>query len=61
MRQCHNHPGERWTQDDYQGLAAFFAQVRYKDGPFFIQIYDKEETVYLDREPRWNIHAPETS
>ncbi len=46
---CHNHPGERWTQDDYHGLAAFFAQVRYKDGPFFIQLYDKEETVYLDR------------
>jgi hypothetical protein len=25
---CHNHPFERWTQDDYWGLAAFFAQVR---------------------------------
>ncbi len=24
---CHNHPFERWTQDDYYGLAAFFAQV----------------------------------
>jgi hypothetical protein len=43
---CHNHPGERWTQDDYYGLAAFFARVRYRDGPFFVQIYDKEETVY---------------
>lgn len=47
---CHNHPGERWTQDDYYGLAAFFARVKYRDGPFFIQIYDKEETVYLPRE-----------
>jgi len=27
---CHNHPFERWTQDDYYGLAAFFAQVRLK-------------------------------
>lgn len=43
---CHNHPGERWTQNDYYGLAAFFARVGYKDGPFFIQIYDKEETVF---------------
>jgi len=43
---CHNHPGERWTQDDYYGLAAFFARVRYRDGPFFVQLYDKEETVY---------------
>src|SRR5262249_48717050 len=25
---CHNHPFERWTQDDYHGLAAFFAQVK---------------------------------
>jgi hypothetical protein len=28
---CHNHPYERWTQDDYYGLAAFFAQVQLKD------------------------------
>ncbi len=47
---CHNHPGERWTQDDYYGLAAFFARVRYRNGPFFIQIYDKEETVYEARQ-----------
>jgi Protein of unknown function (DUF1553)/Protein of unknown function (DUF1549) len=47
---CHNHPFERWTQDDYYGLAAFFARVRYKDGPFFQQIYNKEETVWLDRQ-----------
>jgi hypothetical protein len=47
---CHNHPGERWTQDDYYGLAAFFARIRYRDGPFFREIYNKEETVYVTRE-----------
>lgn len=26
--QCHNHPYERWTQDDYLSLAAFFTQVK---------------------------------
>lgn len=26
--QCHNHPFERWTQDDYLGLAAMFTQVK---------------------------------
>lgn len=26
--QCHNHPFERWTQNDYLGLAAFFTQVK---------------------------------
>lgn len=25
---CHDHPFERWTQDDYLGLAAFFTQVK---------------------------------
>jgi hypothetical protein len=47
---CHNHPFERWTQDDYYGVAAFFSRVRYKDGPFFAHIYNKEETVWLDRQ-----------
>jgi hypothetical protein len=47
---CHNHPGERWTQDDYYGLAACFAQIHYRDGPFFDHLYNKEETVYLTRE-----------
>jgi hypothetical protein len=27
---CHNHPFERWTQDDYYSFAAFFAQVQRK-------------------------------
>lgn len=25
---CHNHPLDRWTQDDYHGLAAIFAKVK---------------------------------
>jgi hypothetical protein len=28
--QCHNHPFERWTMDDYYGFAAFFGQVGRK-------------------------------
>jgi hypothetical protein len=47
---CHNHPGENWTQDDYYALAAFFARIQYRDGPFFIQIYDKEETILTRRD-----------
>jgi hypothetical protein len=27
---CHNHPFERWTQDDYYGFAAFFSGVKRK-------------------------------
>ncbi len=28
---CHHHPFEVWSQDDYYGMAAFFAHVRRKD------------------------------
>jgi len=27
---CHNHPFERWTQDNYYGLAAFFNRIQRK-------------------------------
>lgn len=30
---CHNHPFERWTQDNYYGLAAFFNRVQRKKSP----------------------------
>ncbi len=29
---CHNHPFEKWTQDDYYGFAAFFSRVKQKPG-----------------------------
>ena len=29
--QCHHHPYERWSQDDYWGLAAFFGRVGRKE------------------------------
>lgn len=28
--QCHNHPFERWTQDDYHHMAAFFSRLKAK-------------------------------
>ena len=33
--QCHNHPFDRWTQDDYYGFAAFFRRsaARARDDP----------------------------
>lgn len=30
---CHDHPFERWTQDQYYQLSAFFAQVGRKESP----------------------------
>ena len=28
--QCHNHPFDRWTMDDYYSFAAFFSQIGRK-------------------------------
>jgi hypothetical protein len=42
---CHNHPFEALTQDDYYGLAAYFARVKYKGKQFMVD----DEIVYLDR------------
>jgi hypothetical protein len=41
--QCHNHPFDRWTMNDYYGFAAFFAQLGRKPGD------DPRETVIFDR------------
>ncbi len=30
---CHNHPFERWTQDNYYGIGAAFTRVGRKTGP----------------------------
>jgi hypothetical protein len=40
--QCHNHPFDRWTMDDYYGFAAFFKQIARKRGA------DPRETVVYD-------------
>lgn len=52
--QCHNHPFDRWTQDDYYSWSALFAGVNYKvienrrrdvnDGHEFVG----EQIVYLN-------------
>ncbi|HMC66962.1 MAG TPA: DUF1549 domain-containing protein, partial [Gemmataceae bacterium] len=40
--QCHNHPFDRWTMDDYYGFAAFFRQVGRKqaDDPREIVVFN---------------------
>ena len=40
--QCHNHPFDRWTQDDYYGFAAFFSQIGRK------QAEDQRETIIFN-------------
>lgn len=36
--QCHNHPFDRWTMDDYYSFAAFFAQIGRKQSEDYREI-----------------------
>ena len=27
---CHHHPSEKWSQDDYYSMAAFFGSMKQK-------------------------------
>ncbi len=42
--QCHNHPFENWSMDDYYGFAAFFGQLGQKRGE------DPTEWILFDRQ-----------
>lgn len=46
---CHNHPFERWTQDNYYGLGAFFNRIQRKEtlrpGEMFVWSNEQGEVV----------------
>lgn len=42
--QCHNHPFDRWTMNDYYGFASFFSQIGRKTGE------DYRETIVFDQQ-----------
>jgi uncharacterized protein DUF1549/uncharacterized protein DUF1553 len=52
---CHNHPFDRWTQNDYHSLAAFFARVQYRvvennrRDKLDSHEFDGEQVVWMDR------------
>jgi len=56
---CHNHPFDRWTQDDYHRFAAVFSGVKYRvlenkrrDG-LDEHEFVGEQVVYADRRADW--------
>jgi hypothetical protein len=49
--QCHHHPAERWSQDDYYGLAAVFARVGRKGG-FADAEVPTNQTIFVATEGR---------
>jgi hypothetical protein len=58
---CHHHPFEKWTQDDYYGLAAYFARVGEKDaheyGPIR-GIYGSDDDILV--KPNGELFHPRT-
>ncbi len=43
---CHHHPFEKWSQDDYTGMTAFFVRVGLKNSQEF-GLFGREQVVYL--------------
>ncbi len=41
--ECHNHPFDRWTQDDYYGFVSFFTGMKRKPG-----VEPRERRIYYD-------------
>lgn len=50
--QCHDHPFEKWTQNQYFQLTAFFGAVGIKDG------MDSNEEIIFDKREDAEIHHP---
>jgi hypothetical protein len=42
--ECHNHPFDRWTQDDYYGFVSFFTGMKRKPG-----VEPRERRIFYDR------------
>ncbi|QDU97174.1 DUF1549 domain-containing protein [Lignipirellula cremea] len=58
---CHHHPFEKWSQQDYYGFAAFYAQVGSKKGALrgSTRIYHKKG-VATAKNPKTNDNVPPT-
>ncbi|MFM7127965.1 MAG: DUF1553 domain-containing protein, partial [bacterium] len=54
---CHNHPSDVWTQNDYYGLAASFANLKRKDlnnvrrDRFDKHEFNGDEVIYFEGRP----------
>jgi hypothetical protein len=54
---CHHHPFEKWSQDDYYGMAAFFARLGAKNSQDF-GIFGRETVIFL--QPKGEVVNPHT-
>ena len=52
--QCHNHPFDRWTQNQYWGLAAFFGRMTNTGWGYDNAVFDDpsgHEEDYVENDP----------
>lgn len=49
---CHDHPFERWTQDDFYGLAGFFTRLQYKAESY--GLFERAIAVRPDNKPTYD-------
>jgi hypothetical protein len=50
--QCHHHPYEKWSQDDYYGLMGFFMRLSTKGGSQPFILYSASQVTRSERDPR---------
>src|SRR5262245_49656574 len=43
---CHHHPFEKWSQDDYYGMAAFFTRIGTKNSQEF-GLFGRETVIFI--------------
>ena len=53
--QCHDHPFERWTQNQYYQMAAFFSAVGFRPG------YEVGEEIIYDQRADYEMKHPKDS
>jgi hypothetical protein len=59
--QCHHHPYEKWSQDDYWGLAAFFGRVGRKNNPVLGSAQQNAARQVIFNRPSGNVVNKRTS
>ena len=47
---CHDHPNEKWTNDDYYGMVSLFARVRGKGWGGDFRNGDGNRTIFVDEQ-----------
>lgn len=59
--QCHHHPFEKWSQDDYWGLAAFFGRVGRKNEKILGSANDQSQRLVVFLKPNGTVTNKRTN